>query len=150
MCLIIDANIASLVFTSSQQTDFSPAFSWLNSPRANGSMVYGGRLAAELFKNASVRRYVRALYQSGRAFKFSDESVVAETARLMQAGACRSDDEHVIAIARISGARTLCSHDHDLHADFRDPQLVNNPRGSIYQTPQHTHLLRHTPSCPFH
>ncbi len=149
MCLIIDANVASLVFDSNPESNFALAFNWLHDPNKNGSMVYGGHLVTELFRTAKVRRYIRALYQSGRAYKIDDQLVDIETNNLVRSGLCCSDDEHVIALARVSGARTLCSHDQPLQVDFRYPQLVNNPRGSIYQRPQHAHLLRHSGSCPY-
>ena len=39
------------------------------------------------------------------------EEVEAETASVAGTGLCVSDDEHVIALARASGARLLCSED---------------------------------------
>ena len=74
--------------------------------------------------------------------KVSDERVDAETAIIKQQGLCRSDDPHVIALAKISGARLLCTSDEDLHADFKNPEIVNNPRGSIYQDQSHAPLIK--------
>jgi hypothetical protein len=61
---------------------------------------------------------------------------------------CVSDDPHIIALALESGARFLCSLDQDLHTDFTNPQLVNAPRGHVYQNVAHEHLIRrHCKKC---
>ncbi|MYH42126.1 MAG: hypothetical protein F4017_01170 [Acidimicrobiaceae bacterium] len=49
-------------------------------------------------------------------------------------GSCRSDDHHVIALAQISGARLLFSNDKDLHKDFKNRQLIDQPTGTVYST----------------
>lgn len=51
---------------------------------------------------------------------------------------CVSDDEHIIALAQISGARLLYSNDGDLHKDFRNKNLIDNPRGKVYSTRENT------------
>ena len=43
-----------------------------------------------------------------------------------------SDDPHVLTVAQMSGTRLLYSNDGDLHQDFKNRGLVNNPRGNIY------------------
>jgi hypothetical protein len=104
--------------------------------------VYGGRLKRELIKNAQVRRLIALLDSVGRARQVSDSDVDTEEAALLQAEACLSDDPHVIALARVSDARVLCSEDVDLIADFRNKRLIDEPRGKIYSRPAHAHLLR--------
>ena len=47
---------------------------------------------------------------------------------------CVSDDQHIIALAQISGARLLYSHDGDLQEDFRNKELIDRPRGKVYST----------------
>lgn len=49
-------------------------------------------------------------------------------------GMCQSDDTHIIALAQISGARLLFSNDKALHQDFKNKELINNPRGKVYST----------------
>jgi hypothetical protein len=73
---------------------------------------------------------------------------MAEEEEWLRTQELRSNDPHVIALARASGARTLCSRDRELHKDFKNPALVNDPRGSVYQSPSHRHLLGHTSGCP--
>ena len=67
---------------------------------------------------------------------------------------CRSNDQHVIALAQVSGARLLYSDDGDLHEDFKNNRLINRPRGVVYSTkngdnltPAHRNLLGRTDIC---
>lgn len=147
MCVIIDANIAALVFADSPDDDFAPVLDWLCSPRKHGCIAYGGQLARELFKRTETRRFLRALQQAGRARQMRTADLDCEEKAVLKIGLCRSDDPHVVALARVSGARTLCSRDHALHQDFRNPRLISKPRGSVYMRPEHQRLLKHTSSC---
>jgi len=149
MCLIIDANIAHLVFDTQPHRDFIPIRSWLNSSEC--CLVYGGRLAGELLKIGKARRYLKALDQAGKARHIPEKSVAIEQQDIIEKRLpFVSNDLHVVALARISGARLLCSHDRDLHTDFTNQILISRPRGKIYQNPSHKHLLRQRPSsCKF-
>jgi len=146
MCVIIDASIAPLLFRNPPDKNFLPVSNWLHDPNKDGRLVYGGRLTQELFRVESTRRYLRALQQAGKAFLIPDRAISAEEAHVIALRLCRSNDPHVIALARISGARTLCSDDEDLHHDFKNLRLIK-PKGYVYQEPGHAHLLRHTKSC---
>ncbi|MCE2463042.1 MAG: hypothetical protein J4F46_03880 [Dehalococcoidia bacterium] len=55
-----------------------------------------------------------------------------ETRAVLADGVCRSDDPHVIALARISGTRLLYTNDNDLEGDFR--KLIR--RGIVFTTKQ--------------
>lgn len=145
MCLIVDANLAGIVFSSPPHPDFVPVLDWLE--KRDGCLIVGGRLGAELVHGEKARRFLLALLRAGRAKRVPDEQVAAEEAAVLGTGHCHSNDGHVIALARISGARTLCTHDKTLQKDFRNPRLISKPRGSIYQRKAHTRLLRHTVSC---
>lgn len=147
MCLIIDANVACLVFNESPDADYIPVSKWLYAPNKDGRIVYGGRLRRELIRTAKVRRNLYVLNQAGRARLVPDNQVDAEESRVAGTGLCRSDDPHIIALARLSGARTLCSCDTALHVDFKNPKLIANPKGSVYQNSGHIALLRHTEAC---
>jgi hypothetical protein len=147
VCVIVDADVACSVFGNPPHHDFLPVFEWLHDPRKGGHLVHGGRLTRELSGVEYVRRYLAALNRAGRASVIPEQEVTPEQERVAALGICRSGDVHIIALARISGARTLCSHDRDLHRDFTNPQLISKPKGSVYQNGNHTHLLRHTSAC---
>jgi predicted nucleic acid-binding protein len=146
MCLIVDANLAGLIFGSPPHPDFVPVLDWLQ--QREGRLVVGGHLAAELGRLEKARRFVIQLQRAGIVRQVPAEEVAREETVVAETGLCESNDSHVVALARLSGARTLCTHDKALQRDFRNPQLVAKPRGSVYQRPDHTGLLRHTPtSC---
>lgn len=125
--------------------DLLPLWRWIDDGK--GRLAVGGQLTEELNRVASAGRQLRSWRQAGIAFREDSEKIEAEQKQIE--GQCSSDDAHVIALARASGARILCSGDRKLHADFRDPALINNPRGSIYQTADHADdVLRHQGRCP--
>ncbi len=110
--------------------------------------MVGGHLAIELDRVHAARRFVKALLQAGRVRRIPDTETIEETRHI--SNLCESDDPHVIALARLSGARVLCSRDTTLHIDFINPKLITDPRGHIYQSAKHAHLLRrygHTEAC---
>jgi hypothetical protein len=146
MCLIIDACVRDLVFSSAPHTDAIPVLNWIEN--GGGRVAYGGKkLCDELFRNDHARRRLRAWKQAGRACEFPQVVVDAEDANVKALCIAKSNDTHILALARVSGARTLYSDDEALHADFKNPQLVNDPRGCIYQCAKHSQLLTHTSSC---
>jgi len=146
MCIIIDANLASVVFGKDTPKDFCPIIDWLT--KKDGILVVGGHLTKELDKVDSARRFVRTLLQAGRARIIP--STVTDEKTILITNQCESDDPHVIALAKLSGARILCSLDKNLHKDFTNSALISNPRGHVYQTLEHEPLLRkygHTEAC---
>ena len=149
MCLIIDANLAFRIFTSAPENDFRPVFEWLHASDKDGCLVFGGRLSKELSNRAESLRYVRALLQAGRAYQIPDATLQSEERKVIFSGLCQSDDPHVVALARASGARILCSNDQDLRRDFRNSKLISKPRGRVYRrSATHTILLHHDSCCP--
>ena len=56
----------------------------------------------------------------------------------------RSDDPHVLALARATGARLLHTGDRDLMADFKNKKFLAQPRGKVYSTAANARLLAAT------
>lgn len=146
MCLIVDANLAAQVFGSPPGADFVPILDWLE--KKDGCLIFGGHLGTELDRVEKARRFLRALLQAGRAKRIPDGRVEKEEAVVRGTGHCQSNDGHVVALARVSGARTLCTLDRTLQQDFGNPKLVDKPRGKVYQRREHRRLLTHTVGCP--
>lgn len=147
MCVIIDNDVRDVFFGTPVDEEMLPLWNWINDRK--GVLVVGGRLRKEIFDSENVGRVIREWIRSGRARDLEDDrpgQVDAETDRV--AGRCRSNDAHVIALARVSGARLLCSRDSDLHQDFRNPDLIDSPRGHVYQGSSHSKLLTHQGQCP--
>lgn len=146
MCVIIDACVRDRVFSSPPHPDAVPVREWIE--RRGGRVAYGGKiLCDELFQSERARRQIRVWKQAGLASEFPQIAIDAETARVRAGGVVRSNDSHVVALARVSGARTLYSTDVNLHIDFKNTQLVADPGGKIYQGAHHRNLLEHTSSC---
>lgn len=145
MCLIIDANIAHY-FARPIRPEAVAVLKWIQDK--GGSIVYGGQLATELANaGEDVKSLIISLDRAGRAKRISDGQVSSETETIKALGCCCSNDPHIIAIARLSGARVLFSHDQNLHTDFKNAALINNPRGQVYQNQTHARLLKHTAFC---
>lgn len=143
MCLIIDINIFHKVLKT--DPEFKPICTRLK--RSTIELAYGGKLAEEYFKDNDIKRYLVKLDQAGVAKKYNKKDVNDETAHVKAMKSCVSDDEHIIALARISGARILCSRDTALQKDFQNKKLIDNPRGSIYKRANHEHLLEKCSKC---
>lgn len=127
MCAIVDANVAHEVFGENAPPAGVRFLNWISN--GNGRLVIGGLLMSELASSSSgFRAWAVQAQLSGRL------RVANKTAALSEAGACKSNDHHVIALAQVSGARLLYSNDRDLQDDFRDKGLIDNPSGSVYST----------------
>jgi hypothetical protein len=148
VCLILDTNRFGDTFSDSPRPAYVPLLRWLTDPDGDGSAVLGGtKYRAEVGKVDRARRFFVERVRAGRAHSVDDAAVDAEEARLHAANACLSDDEHVVALARISGARVVCTEDQDLWKDVGDKGLLDRPRGRVYRTEEHLHLLHHDPGC---
>lgn len=149
MCIIIDINIAHRIFCSSNDRVFSVVRDALyeTNPKRVVTVVSGGRLHDELCTNGVVADCLKELDRAGRAKILPRQEVDQEIERLRSCH-LRSDDPHVIAVARLSRARVLCSSDVNLREDFTDRSLVNHPRGKVFSSPTHMHLLKKCkPGC---
>ena len=147
MCIIVDANLASAVFSRPPADEMRPVIKWLF--KGNGKLVHGGKLTKELLKVSKAGSALVELRKSRRAIDIEAEDPSAFAAALAWCKQrCRSDDPHVIAIARLSGARTLVTNDKKAMVDFKNRALVPAPPGRIYQRAKHaTKLLAHTRGC---
>lgn len=142
MCLIVDVNIAHKVFLATDNPDFKDVHKALftdNKPIA--SIVYGGKLVDEYARNSQIIRVLAQLDRTGRARKVDDDLIRKEMETVVQINLCQSNDEHIIALARIGKVRVLCSHDKALHTDFTNKKLIDKPRGKVYQKSKHVKLL---------
>ena len=132
MCAILDNDVVGQVFGPKRPEAGEKFFEWLNSGR--GRLVVGGRLRQELSGNNEFRRWLQQALLAGRAADYDEGEVKDKTKELKNAGACRSDDPHTVALAQVSGARLLFTNDAALKEDFADKKLIDNPRGKVYTT----------------
>lgn len=153
MCAIVDNNVRHEVFgTHNTQTPAGKLFlDWLDSGR--GVLVVGGHLRRELGEYRRFQLWLETAVQFGRARQIDDAQVDRETDEMGSQG-IRSNDPHILALARISGARLLFTNDRDLQQDFGDSAILQGTRGRIYTTIErsdvrrtHRQLLRRTDLC---
>ena len=136
MCAIVDANVRDQVFGDAQSDAGKFFLDWLLKPNG-GTLALGGKLRQELSDDGRNQNFMKVYGQlrlNGRVRDVTDSVVDAETETLTTAKICRSNDAHVLALARVSGARLLYTNDQYLQDDFNNPQIINEPRGLIFTT----------------
>ena len=140
MCAIVDASVANEVFGADRTEAGNEFRKWLD---ARGHLVTGGDNLRELNRaSTDFKIWALAARDAGRMSIVDSRRVDRQRDELTQAGTCRSNDEHVIALAQIGGARLLFTNDHDLQLDFRDNKLMSNPRGRTYSTSVNSQYTR--------
>lgn len=132
MCAILDADVVGKVFGSNRSEASEKFFDWINTGK--GRLVTGGKVLEELNHNSTFRKWRQQAIYSGRIREENQNEVNARTEKLKNENSCKSNDQHVIALAQVSGARLLYSNDGRLIEDFKDKKLIDQPRGRIYPT----------------
>ena len=139
MCIIVDANRLGAFLADPPDDDSRPIRKWLD--RGAGSIVYstGGRFAREIRGRAKAKLadYVRA----GRAKLIPASRFADDECDLKARADLRSDDPHVLALARAAGARLLYTADRNLISDFKDRRFIDGPRGKVYSGAGNAGLL---------
>jgi hypothetical protein len=145
MGVIIDANRAALAVQNPPDPNLSYLLNWIEK---KGCLVAGGRLIEELSKIEGFRRLLIQYAQSGILENIDKKAVDEEERRLLNNPDIQSNDHHVIALARVSGARLLCTEDQALINDFLNKNVIDSPRGAVYRNKdKHAHLLRRNVQC---
>ena len=135
----MDANRLGTFLADPPDEDSRPIHKWLKS--GAGSIVYStdGRFAQEI--QGRVRTRLADYVRAGRA-KLIPASRFADDERNLKARAdLRSDDPHVLALAREARVRLLYTADRNLISDFKNKRFIDGPRGSIYSGARNAKLL---------
>ncbi len=106
-------------------------------------LVIGGKLKRELIRNSNFKIWYGAALSVGRIRNVSDNEVEKETENLKKSAVCHSNDQHVLALAKVSKARLLYTSDQNLMDDFRNVNLIPHPKGKIYKTPSSGAFTEH-------
>ena len=118
-----------------------PIWSWFRN--RSGKMVYSPteKFKRE-YKKFPYRKDAEELRRAGRIKIVSPDIVQKKEDELR--GKIKSNDEHIVALAMVTGAKLLLSKDTDLINDFENPALVG---GNVYKQARAKSLL--TPdTCP--
>jgi hypothetical protein len=127
MCLVIDANQAHAFGDLTNRPYISEIVKWIGQ---GGRIAAGGKLRDELFKIAAFRQLLTEWNRAGRIVNFDDALLAAEGERISDQ--CISDDPHVIALARLSGAKVVMTEDRALIADLKNNEVIGSRR-KIYK-----------------
>ena len=119
MCLIVDANVRNLLSDRDSLVN-----AWLSGERGNPKLVAAGKLRAELANKEEIRRWLVQLERAGRLRGADAPSLAKEEARPVRSRTCASNDHHVLALAIVSGARTLATDDDSLISDFKNRAII--------------------------
>jgi predicted nucleic acid-binding protein len=139
MYIIIDVNVFMEIFGHAQTC---PSLLSEVYDRNRINVIYGGYLTEEYWRSESIRKIVITLDRAGKAKKINDRAVRNETIVVTEMDICVSDDQHVIALARVGESRLLCTNDTDLMKDFKNKKLINKPRGKIYNHDEHERMIK--------
>ena len=135
MCAILDASVVGEVFCPDRIEAALKFFKWINT--GSGRLVGGGKLLEELDANSNFKIWRHQAHLAGRFRVANMDDVNTRTEVFRSEKSCRSGDQHVLALAQVSGARLLYSNDKKLQQDFTDRKLINQPRGRVYSTKEH-------------
>lgn len=144
MCIIVDANVAHKLAANPCGLDASPLRDRIENKRLE--VASGGRNAEELLAT-KLRRWFVEQTRSGTVRIYPPVLLAVEEERCRQRQKCVSDDQHIIALARVSGARLLYTVDGALRTDFKNKELVDKPRGRIYSSHRNADLLDQAGLC---
>lgn len=151
MCAIVDANITHELFGSDRGKAGVRFLEWVEA--GNGRLCVSGQLLAELARTP-FSKWARDALRYGKMRRPRETDVAAATLELQDQGICTSNDSHILGLAIVSGARLLYSNDTALQQDFKDKRIIDNPRGKVYSTlqhsdfrPSHQELLRRKDLC---
>ena len=139
--MIVDANKLGKFLADPPDEDALPIHNWLYRRGGAGTLVYstGGKFDGEL--GAKARRRLADYARAGKARLVSADRFAEDEAKLTASGQLRSDDPHMLALARASGARLLYTADQALIADFKNSSLIRSPRGKVYSSAANANLL---------
>ena len=128
MCAIVDANVRDEVFGNAASPAGKFFLDWLTSGK--GKLVVGGRLRQELADNHSFTQWFQQAALAGRVINVKDVEVESATLEIESQEICRSNDPHIIALAKTRGTQLLFTNDELLQLDFK--KMVHD--GIIYTT----------------
>lgn len=137
MCIIVDANSIGGVLGDPADPDGAPVRRWIE--RGRGRIVYSteGRFGSEIVGRAKAK--LQEYHRAGKA-RFVPYDEFRETEiRLLEDWRLRSNDSHVIALAKAERVRLLYTRDAALMNDFKDKRIIK--KGKVYSGRRNRSLL---------
>lgn len=129
MCLIIDTNVLSSVFSSKSKyhSEFEPVFNWIFSGK--GKIVFGGtQYHNELVKNRKYVKLFNRLGNKGKVKKVPNEKVDKIQAQLAEKFPDpKFNDRHLSSIVIASKCNLICTDDKESYDFLKNPSVY--PKG---------------------
>ena len=140
MCLIADASTFGDLLAEPTTDDAAPIQTWLE---RGGTLVYstGGKFGIEVERSPNLKRRLEDYVRAGKARLVPHRRFAEDEADLSNRPDLRSNDAHVLALARASRTRLLFTRDAGLMADFKNKALIDRPRGKVYSSASNSGLL---------
>ena len=132
MCVIIDANMWSDFLN--KEKNMKPVHKWMESQK--GKLVYSNHKAFQKELTKDQKTVLRRYYQAGKARLVPEKQVDETIKSLKENNTFRSNDIHILALAKARRVKVLCTKDTKLHYDFK--HILG---GRIYQKEKHKNLL---------
>ena len=150
MCVVAIMDASVFGFFPGEQ--FSELRSWID--RGDGIVVYSasGQYAEELRRSGTMKEWL-VRYRRSNAAKVVSADEIDAADEMLQNQNIRSNDRHILALARASNALVLASDDGDLQGDFRDTRLlprIGRRQRSVYpmkQSPKKQRRFLHGRRC---
>ena len=142
MCMIIDTDVASDVFSNTSKTYGALHNALFGGRKSSVRIVYGGDKLIDEYERIGkkFRRLLLTLDKKGMARKEAAGKINQKEDDFRKNPQCRSNDQHILALAWVSKVRLLCTDDTDLMQDFKDIKFLW-PKGSIYNSQHHQQLI---------
>ena len=126
MCIIVDVNRMSAFLAGPPEEDAAPVRRWIDTGQ---EAVWCIPPEGSLRRKSAVTRGTDCSATPRLAGPSSSRRSVSLTTRTPWRGQIRSDDPHVLALARATGVRLLYTGDADLIADFKEQGNSRQAKG---------------------
>jgi len=136
MCLIVDTSVVNELVAN--KTQRSKVFLEFQSKRRI-RIATCSDLQKEHKGNAAVIAFFRRIKQNNLLDEIGDSRIRVEQRAVREIG-CKSNDPHVLALARVSGARVIATDDSDLRRDVGNAKLLK-PKGKVFSKANQRHLF---------
>lgn len=147
--MVLDSNkIGKFV---NQKPDMIPIYKWIKTKK--GKIVYSNhsQIKKEFNKHHKMKVFLKDRDSAGQgqvkrisSQEVEDAIIEIKKQAQKQKYELKSNDIHIVALAKASKAKLLCSADRDLHKDFK--KLIS--KGEIYQNQKNHKKLLARNICP--
>ncbi len=134
MCIILDANCVSS-YLDKDNTDMKPVKKWVDT---KGKIVFSAeeQIKKELEHHTEMFNLLDAYRKIGKVKMLNKEKVEYTVKELKNTKGLKSNDKHILALAKVGRIPLIVTRDKNLQHDFKT--II---KGKIYSKAKHKHLL---------